>query len=139
MRLTRYRPGAAARIELSTPGMIDVVFLLLIFFIASTTFLSPERQLSPAITVDQRATGSEFQLEPLEIEIRQQDGQPAYRSGATWSSRLSTLLPIIRGYPDKSAGAWIRLADDVPFRMAARAINTCRQEGFAAVSLVPLE
>ena len=34
------------KIELSMTSMIDVVFLLLIFFLVTTTFVRPEKQLS---------------------------------------------------------------------------------------------
>jgi biopolymer transport protein ExbD len=125
--------------ELAPTSMIDVVFLLLIFFIATTTFLSPERQLRPAIVVERPAPGaSEVNIEPLAIEIVQQDATPVFRIGATISPDMALLLPILEQYPDKSAGAWIRLSDEVPFSMAAVAINACQRAGFDAISLVPL-
>lgn len=139
MRLTRYRPTANSQLELSTTSMIDVVFLLLIFFIATTTFLAPERLLKPAIIVKRQAPGTtNVRIEPLTIEIVRKGGEPVFRAGATFSSDIEQIRPILQQYPDKTAGAWIRLSDEVPFEMAASAINAARQAGFDAVSLVPL-
>lgn len=139
MRLTRYRPFKAVGLELSTASMIDVVFLLLIFFLVTTTFLPPERQLDPAILVERQARGAtSVNIEPLSIEIVRHEGIAVYRAGATIGQELSAIQPIIDQYPDKSSGAWIRLADDVPFGMAAVAVNACKEAGFQPVSLVPL-
>jgi biopolymer transport protein ExbD len=139
MRLTRYRPTETRGLDLSTASMIDVVFLLLIFFLATTTFLRPERQLDPAILVERRsAAATTMNIEPLEIEIVRVEGRAVYRVGATIGADLPTVASIIRNYPDKTAGAWVRMADDVPFGMAALAVNACRESGFEAVSLVPL-
>ena len=138
MRLTRYRPTADPAVELSTTSMIDVVFLLLIFFIATTTFLAPERHLDPAIVVQQQAAGSgEIRIEPLLIELTIRDGIPVFQAGAHVSSDIDAIRPILQRYPDKQAGAWIRLSDQVPFSMAASAIQAAREAGFVAVSLVP--
>ncbi len=138
MRLTQYRPTSDPHIELSTTSMIDVVFLLLIFFIATTTFLAPERQLHPAIVVERQTPGSsDIRIEPLAIDLVMSDGTPQYRVGATMTSNLDGIRPILQQYPDKTAGAWIRLSDEVPFSMAASAINASKQAGFQSVSLVP--
>ncbi len=139
MRLTRYRPFKAAGLEMSTASLIDVVFLLLIFFLVTTTYLPPEHELDPAILVERQAKGaSSVNIEPLSIEIVRHEGVAVYRVGATIGTELATIQPIIDQYPEKTAGAWIRLSDDVPFGMAALAVNACKAAGFQAVSLVPL-
>lgn len=138
MRLTRYRPLKAAGLELSTASMIDVVFLLLIFFLVTTTFLPPERELDPAILVERQAQGAtSVNVEPLSIEIIRHEGVAVYRVGATIGTELAGIQSIIDQYPDKTAGAWVQLSDDVPFGMAAVAVNACKQAGFQPVSLVP--
>ena len=138
MRLTRTRIIGDQKPDLSIAPLIDVVFLLLIFFLVTTTFVTPERELQPAIVVEHQAAGaSPVRLEPLSIELVRRDGQAVFQVGATWSADLSVVQPIIDGYPDKESGAWVRLSDDVPFDLAAQAVNACRQAGFDAVSLVP--
>lgn len=140
MRLARARMVTGNPTELSIAAMIDVVFLLLIFFLVTTTMAAPERQLDPAIAVDREARGqSVLQLQPLVIDIYREQGVAVYRAGATWGESLATIMPIIGNYPDPSAGAIINLSDGVPFNMAAQAINAVREAGFEAVSLVPVE
>ena len=52
MRLSSRKVERGARIELSMTSMIDVVFLLLIFFMTTTSFVKPERELDPTIRVN---------------------------------------------------------------------------------------
>ncbi len=139
MRLTRYRPTTHACLELSGTSLIDVVFLLLIFFMTTTTFLSAERQVQPSIVVERQFPGAlKLNIEPLEIAIVRSEGVAVFRIGATESPDPEFLQQILARYPDPSAGAWIRLSDDVPFGMAAVAVNACEAAGFEAISLVPL-
>jgi biopolymer transport protein ExbD len=139
MRLSRYRPNRATRIELSGTSLIDVVFLLLIFFMTTTTFVSPERQLLPAIHVERSSAGqSSRNIEPLEIRITARDGAGVFLVGTTETPEIALIRPILENWPDKSAGAWIRLAEDAPFGLAALAINACEDAGFRAISMVPL-
>ena len=138
MRLSKYRPTKETRLELSTTSMIDVVFLLLIFFLVTTTFLTPERQLKPNIQVQNSATTSVTDvIEPAFIDVIQDNGVPVYRLGTTITSNLEIVSDVLERYPDKSRGAFVRLSDNCPFGMAAAAISRCRQAGFHSVSLIP--
>ncbi|MFN5850466.1 MAG: ExbD/TolR family protein, partial [Pirellulaceae bacterium] len=50
---TRFGPGAASRrqgaLDLMMTPMIDVVFLLLVYFIATTSFQKPENQMPTGV------------------------------------------------------------------------------------------
>ncbi len=59
--------------------MIDVVFLLLIFFLVTTTFLRPERLLRPGIQVQQTSAARPSDFEPAVIDVVIIDGTPQYR------------------------------------------------------------
>ena len=139
MKLSRFRPSKEARIELSTTSMIDVVFLLLIFFLVTTTFLQPERQLKPNIKVE-RETASEIadDIEPAMIDIVRDQGIPVYRLGTLLTNDIEQIREVLAKFPDTSKGAFVRVSDNVPYGMAARAINVCKQSGFVTVSMVPL-
>ena len=138
MRLSKYRPNRESRLELSTTSMIDVVFLLLIFFLVTTTFLTPERQLKPNIPmVKETAASSDDDIEPAHVDIVRQNGIPVWQIGATVTTDLKIIRQILDQYPDKSGGAFVRLSDNCPFGMAAAAINACKQAGFTNVSFVP--
>lgn len=139
MRLSKYRPTKETSLELSTTSMIDVVFLLLIFFLVTTTFLTPERLLKPNIRVEQDSSASTSDdIEPAVVEIVKDSGVDVYRVGAVVTSDLEILTQVLERYPDKSRGAIVRLSNDCPFGMAASAISRCRRAGFQTVTLVAI-
>ena len=75
-----HRLRGTQRLELSMTSMIDVVFLLLIFFLVTTTFVRPEREVVSAIKVDQKdASENQSVLEPAIVDVIQVQGQPVYR------------------------------------------------------------
>ena len=138
MRLSKYRPTNDTSLELSTTSMIDVVFLLLIFFLVTTTFLTPERQIKPNIKIEEQAsTTSSNKIEPPVVNIVRENGIAVYRFGMTVTSNLEIISALLEQYPDKSSGALVRLSDDCPFGMAAAAVSRCRRFGFDPVSMVP--
>ena len=129
----------STRIELSMTSMIDVVFLLLIFFIVTTTFVRPEREIVSAIKVNEkRAAAQASNLEPAIVDIFRQNGQVIFRVGAVKSNELDSIKPILKGFENKSEGAFVRVADDVPFEAAAQAIGACKASGFQSVSYLSL-
>lgn len=139
MRLTRTRHRIPGGLELSVTSMIDVVFLLLIFFLVTTSTVPQERMVDPSLKIRNPASTAPItRLDPLSIDVIIVDGRGRYRAGATVSPDLDGIRPLIDEYPDKSSGALIRLADDAPFGMAAVAVNACREAGFVSISLVPL-
>lgn len=138
MRLTN-QSRRIPKLELSMTSMIDVVFLLLIFFLVTTTFVRPENQLPSAIRVDdQESAASSSELEPAVLDVFVRNGSPRYRLGAIDTSRLDDLLPVLDAFKNKSEGAFVRVSDDVPFDAAAQAIAACRRQGFRQVSYLPL-
>jgi len=128
------------RMELSMTSMIDVVFLLLIFFIVTTTFVRPERQVISAIKVNQQRASAEMSnLDPAIVDISLQNSQVVFRIGAVQTNDLDTVKKVLKGFENKSEGAFVRVADDVPFEAAAQAIGACRASGFSSVSYLGLE
>ena len=132
MKLSRFHPNRDSRLELSTTAMIDVVFLLLIFFLVTTTFNTPERQLEPNIRSRDSAEAARANVGPAIVEVIRVNGVDIFQLGQTKTSNLETISRLLQQWPDKSQGAIVRLADDAPFGMAARAVNACRLAGFPA-------
>ena len=62
MRLSS-RKRSEERMELSTTGMIDIVFLLLVFFLATASFLPPEKEIRPAISTEEKSSSASNDLE----------------------------------------------------------------------------
>lgn len=128
-----------SRLELSMTSMIDVVFLLLIFFLVTTTFIRPERQVQSTISPERISPAqNKSLLEPAVVSIKlASNGQPFFRLGAVESSRIERISEILGAFENKSEGAVVRVRDDVPFGAAAKAIAACRAAGFVTVSYLP--
>lgn len=131
------------RLELSMTSMIDVVFLLLIFFIVTTTFVRPEREIASAIKVQQKsASRQNTNLEPAIIEIIVDQESPlkiSYRIGAVRTNELAQIETILSDFENKSEGAFVRVDPEAPYESAAQVIGLCRSAGFQTVSYLPLK
>jgi len=141
MRLShRKRVVEEAGLELPMTGMIDVVFLLLIFFLITTTFFRPERQIAAAIQVDNQDAGQrQSYLEPAWVDVTMADGKAVYRLGANTTSDLNQLKNLLKQFGNKSEGAFVRVAPDVPFDYTAKTIGVCKSAGFQTVSYISTE
>lgn len=136
MRLTSRRHGS--KIELQMTSMIDVVFLLLIFFMVTSSFHKPERELDPAIKLQRAAAKQASDLAPAIVDVTRGDDGFVYRLGSRQLHSAAELTEILRQFDNKLDGAIVRVSDDAPFEMAATAIQSCKTAGFALVSYVPL-
>jgi len=137
MRLTNRKPQHGEKIELSMTSMIDVVFLLLIFFMITSSFVKTERELDSNIKNQDSTSSSASDLEPAIVEIVNSGGQFVYRIGAREVQEASDLTNILRQFPNKLDGAYVKVSDDAPFRMAAAAIQSCKDADFTTVTYVP--
>lgn len=125
--------------ELSTTSMIDVVFLLLIFFLVTTTFRKPESQIESNLRVnEERSSATTNDIEPAVVDILRENQKAVFRIGLTTTPDIDVISEILERYPDKTQGAFVRLANDCPFGMAATAVARCRRAGFNQVSMVPV-
>jgi biopolymer transport protein ExbD len=126
--------------ELSMTSMIDVVFLLLIFFIVTTTFVRPERQIQSAIQVDEKSSErATANLDPAIVSIYRQRSSTFFQIGAVRTNDLDQIKPILKGFENKSEGAFIRPQGNVPFEEAARVVGLCKASGFPVVTYLPAE
>ncbi len=138
MRLKSRSQHDLRSLELSMTSMIDVVFLLLIFFLVTTTFVRPERQLISSIQSNERkAAKTSSTLEPAIVDVQQLGSDVVFKIGAVTTDDLREIKRILSTFDNKSDGAFVRVADDVPFEYAAQAIAACRASGFPAVAWLP--
>ena len=87
MKLSSHKIERESRLELSMTSMIDVVFLLLIFFMVSSSFVKTERDLDSGIKVErQSASQQQSDFEPAIVDVVESDG----------SFRLSARQPGVR-------------------------------------------
>jgi biopolymer transport protein ExbD len=139
MKLSNRKTGGARKIELAMTSMIDVIFLLLIFFMVNASFHLTERNLESAIqTKSQTASPARANLEPVIVEIVPVGGDYAFKVGGRQIDSAPELAEVLRQFPNKGDGAFVRVNDDAPFRMAAAAIQACSDAGFVSVSYIPI-
>ena len=136
MKLSFRKAGGGSRVELAMTSMIDVIFLLLIFFMLNVGFHLAERELESGIQTE--ASGrSKSRLDPVIVEIaRGANGEFRMKLGAREfndPAELTSVLARMKG----SGGAFVKAGDDAPFALAASAIQACSDAGFLAISYIP--
>lgn len=139
MKLSSRKVQRDSKIELSMTSMIDVVFLLLIFFMTTASFVKTERNLDSAIKVKNKSPSQATQdLEPAIVEVVVSQAVPVYRIGQREMTDQQELTDLLRQFENKLDGAFVRVSDEAPFAMAAGAIQACKSAGFTSVSYIPL-
>lgn len=125
------------QVGLHLPSMIDVVFLLLIFFLFSAIIAPSESQLVPAIhtkNAGQSNTSNDFTPQVVFVEAR--DGQSVYRVGSRIMTDRSELVSMLAGLPH-DLGVFVRVEDATSVAFAVAAIQSCYDAGFDKVTYVP--
>ena len=128
-----------SRLELSMTSMIDVVFLLLIFFLVTTSFVKPEKQVGSNIKVEDKGASEVTDLEPAIVKLEMKSGAVKYRLGAIESFEFEDIDRVLQSFDGKENGAFVHVGDEVPFGAAAQVIGACREHGFSSVSFLPLQ
>ena len=139
MKLSSRRRTRETEIELSMTSMIDVVFLLLIFFMTTSSFVRTERNLDSGIELERKSASAASDLEPAIVDVTRSGDRFVYRVGGLDLQTQEELLNVLRQFPDKLDGAFVRVSRDAPFRMAATAVQACKSAQFTIVSYVPLD
>jgi biopolymer transport protein ExbD len=129
----RRRPRTEVSIEL-TP-LIDVVFLLLIFFMVSTTFIR-ETQLDLNLP---EATGDLQQLEDQNIVVTiAEDGTYAVNDQALVNNQLATLMRALQqqmGENDAPKQLIITADANATHQAVVRAMDAAGQVGLTSLSI----
>lgn len=138
MRFTRRHEGGMQSLSSQLTPMIDVVFLLLIYFVVTATFAQREDELASALRAETREGGSSADLMPQVVRIERSGETIVYRIGTREAGSAASLRQILEALP-KDAGVFVRVADDVTVEAVAAALQACRDAGFSRVSYVPAE
>lgn len=124
--------------EINLTSLIDVVFLLLIFFMVSTTF---ERQAMLRLDLPEAAT-AEIEVLPDIVElVITDDGRLYIAEEQLVDDRRATLQAAIaeqfRDNPD--AVMVIRADAEAPHRLVVRALDAAAAAGIQRVSIAAVE
>lgn len=126
------------RVAISLSSMIDVTFLLLLYFMITTIIIEPEDRLRPQLqTSSESAAGSQL-LDPQIIEVLNIEGTPVYRIGARAMASREELGDLLDQLP-KSEGLFVKVYDRVPVGFAVAALQEANDAGFSQVTYVPSE
>ena len=130
--MLRQRESDEPQVNL-TP-LIDVVFLLLIFFMVSTTF---NRETTISIDLPE-AKGEKLKLEKLVVEISI-DGQGRYfvNQRKVRANRVVTLKRAIRTIVGDKPNPQLIISSDksTPYESVIRAMDAARQLGLTHINL----
>jgi biopolymer transport protein ExbD len=127
MRLTNRRHGS--KLDLQMTSMIDCVFLLLIFFMVTSSFNRAERELDAGLASQSSSAKAAADLTPIVVEIVRGDGGFVFKLGGRQLTSREELTDVLRKIENKLDGAFVRAEDDAPFLMAASAIQACKDAG----------
>ena len=130
----KFRRQVQQEVDINLTPLIDVVFLLLIFFMVSTTF-TRETQLSIDLP---QASGDETQREQREVEIIiGRTGEYAVNGKALVNSQEATLKAAIETAADNDVSIPLIITADAntPYQAVVTAMDAAGQLGFVHISM----
>jgi len=125
--------------NLSTASMIDVVFLLLIFFLLTTSFRLPTQFLVTPI-VARSVSPNQFPTEeitPVILTMFAVKGGAGYELGGVKTNDSEKIRRVLTKMETKTAPIFVRVGDDIPFQSAMNLISMCRSCGHESVAWFP--
>lgn len=134
----RFAAGARrAGAVLPMAAMIDVVFLLLIYFMITAALHEPERDLASALRAESRAgSGRSADLQPQVVTVGDGRETPIFAIGSRRAATRDELAGILAQLP-KDGGVFVRVLPTATVDSAAGALQACKDAGFTRVSYVP--
>lgn len=117
--------------------MVDVVFLLLIYFLLTTTYSVPESTLSPSLQAVAQAGGEPSDFEPQIVRVVEgPNGLPVFRVGSRTFNDRAALTDLLKQLP-MDGGVFVRSDSLLPFGALAEALQACNDAGFVGVTYLP--
>jgi biopolymer transport protein ExbD len=130
----KFRRRARADVSIDLTALIDVVFLLLIFFMVSTTFIR-ESQLEISLP---EATGALQEREDEQVEVTiAADGEYAVNGRALVNNQLATLMRALEEVIDGQRDSQLVITADAQAQHQAvvRAMDAAGQVGLTRLSI----
>lgn len=133
MKFNRNR--RSPELQISSAGMIDIVFLLLIFFLVNSSFRPVERQIESELT--DPAARSTSLLEPLIIRLQEGDGRFEFQVGGHQFPDRAQLRAWLEAWPDREQRVLVVGPSAAPVELSISTLNDLRLLGFKSISYVP--
>lgn len=116
-------------------SMIDIVFLLLIYFLVTSNFREPEKHLA-ARAQPEGSGAAASDLQPQVVDIVQTESGTEYRLGSRVVKDRASLESVLAALP-KGPGVAVRARQDVPIKAVAIVMQACENVGITKRSYVP--
>ena len=116
-------------------SMIDVVFLLLVYFLVTSSFSEPEKELPSSLKTEGGGVRAS-DLQPQIVEIERAGNAIVYRLGSRQLSSRADLRAVLEALP-KEPGIAIKAARGVPVESIALVLQEAETAGFTRRSYVP--
>ena len=130
MKLKFQQNGVERRLAVSMTPLIDVVFLLMVFFLMTINFEKPELVLENRLpqlgTIESEDTSKDWETVELHVEMSRQGGQLKLFLEERTIDNYEELLSYLAQLPDDIL-VIIDAADDVPYKHVIGVYNTCLQ------------
>jgi len=138
VRFVKGRSDArTGKVTLNLASMIDVTFLLLIYFLVTMVLVPDEDRLDPLLqTKTDSGGGPVSDLLPQRVEVGIFDGVPGYRLGLRVTSDREELARLLAALP-RTSDIVIDVADQVSVGFAVTALQIAQDAGFERVTYVP--
>jgi len=124
-------------LALNLTPMIDVVFLLLIFFMVATTFLDPEREIDLELPPADSATISADELDEIVVNVLRNGTYVLAGRNLDADGMLEVLRIAARRDPETPVT--IRGDAQVAYEAVVRVLDACGVAGLANLSVATLE
>ncbi|PXF31226.1 biopolymer transporter ExbD [Pokkaliibacter plantistimulans] len=134
----KFRRQSREEVSINLTPLIDVVFLLLIFFMVSTTF-QKDRPLQLTLP-SSSATVEEAPAQSIEVSISA-DGQIAVNDAVLADAQLVTVKHAIEvaGKGDTSLPLLISADASTPHQFVVRAMDAAGQAGYVHIRILTSE
>ena len=108
-------------------SLIDILAILLIFFIVTTTFKKSVPQLKISLPESKSAAAAEVKEEPVMLEIKDEQTLQLDGQAVTIESLAVELRRVNEAQPER--GIAMQADESVPFRVIVRVIDALRDAG----------
>lgn len=135
----KFRRKPRENVEINLASLIDVVFILLLFFVVTTTFT---RETQLRVDLPESASGDPAQAEPRQLEILiDSAGQFSLNGNALVESDLATLMAALQKESQGDTRLPLVISADghTPHQAVVIAMDAAGKLGFAQLRITTLE
>jgi len=136
MNFRKKKTIEAASMSLPLVALLDVIFFMLLYFMAAGTLVPPEAELPSSLAAEKRGAGgagSDFSTQILRVEVV--GGKAQFRLGDQIMTDRGLLLATLSKLP-KAPGIIIKVDNEATVAAAALVLQAARDAGFVRISYV---